>query len=250
MIRKGMLLIGSNAIKHHYPEFKRTPHDVDYIVESSKNHQREQGIEFLENPILREIQSEGVISMNDLLTLKMSHLFWDINFEKHLYDVQFLISKGHKYDLALLNKYRQYWEETKPKIRRSQLAQNKEDFFTNAVNEDVGEHDFLHTLVNEVPMYTRLLKDGAEVELDENKWVVLSFEDKCAVVFEETAVMAWERYKDIDYRIAYKRQLKDNIIKHFPSYIAIFAIENYIKVEKPIFNFKTKIDNGLQLQRN
>lgn len=242
-----MLLIGSKAIKHFYPDFSRNPHDTDYIVEDSSKHQKEKGVEFLENPILFKMQSEGVINMDTLLSLKISHMFWDNMWEKHLFDIQFLLKKGHKYDLDLVNEFRAHWNKVLPKVRRSQLAMNKEDFFNNAVNEDSNEHDYLHTLINPVPMYTRLLKDGCEVELDESKWVALSFEDKCAVVFEETAVMAWERYKDVNYRVSYKRQLKDNIIKHFPPYIAIFAIENYIKVEKPIFNFKTKIDNELQL---
>jgi hypothetical protein len=242
-----MLVIGSTAIKHNYPDFPRTPSDLDYIVEDSSAHQKQKDIEFLENPILFKMQSEGFIDMDTLLSLKISHMFWDLNWDKHMFDIQFLLKKGHTFDLGLVNLFRDYWEETKPKIRRSKLVMTKEDFFNNAVNEDTNEHDYLHTIINPIPMYTRLLKEGCEVELDESKWVALSFEDKCAVVFEETAVMAWERYKDIDYRAAYKRQLKDNIIKHFPPYIAIFAIENYIKVERPIFNFKTKIDNELQL---
>lgn len=245
-----MLIIGSTAIKYHYPEFSREPKDRDYIVEDASKFQRTKEVEFLENPILFKMQPNGIVDMNTLLSLKISHMFWDLNWEKHMFDIQFLLKKGHTYNMDLVNEFRAYWEETKPKIRRSMLATSKEDFFANAVNEDTDEHDHLHTLINPVPMYTRLLKDGCEVELDESKWANLSFEDKCAVVFEETAVMAWERYKDINYRIAYKRQLKDNIIKHFPQYIAIFAIENYIKVEKPIFNYKTKIDNGLQVQSN
>ncbi len=242
-----MILIGSTAIKINYPDFPREPKDVDYIVKDASKFAKKKDTEFLENPILLEIQEGRIIDMDTLLSLKISHMFWDLNWEKHMFDIQFLLKKGHKYDLKLVNEFRSYWEETKPKIRRSQLAMNKEDFFNNAVNEDSNEHDYLHTLLNPVPMYTRLLKDGCEVELDESKWEALSFFDKCAVVFEETAVMAWERYKDVNYRVSYKRQLKDNIIKHFPPYIALFAIENYIQVEKPMFNFKTKIENELQI---
>ncbi len=245
-----MLTIGSTAIKFYYPDFPRKPKDRDYIVEDSSKYKRAKDVEFLENPILFKMQPNGIVNMDTLLSLKISHMFWDLNWDKHMFDIQFLLKKGHKYDINLINEFRAYWEETKPKIRRSRLAQSKEDFFNNAVNEDTNEHDYLHTLLAEIPAYTKLLKDGAEVELDESKWEALSFSEKCDVVFEETGVMAWERYKDINYRIAFKRQLKDNIIKHFPPYIALFAIENYIKVEKPIFNYKTKIDNGLQVQSN
>ena len=90
-------------------------------------------------------------------------------------------------------------------------------------------------------MYTKLLKEGCEVELDPSKWDLLTFEERCDVVFEETAVMSYERYKGLDYRIGYKRQLKDNILKHFPVYIAVFAIENYPSLERPKYDYITKI---------
>jgi hypothetical protein len=95
-------------------------------------------------------------------------------------------------------------------------------------------------------MYTLLLKDGAEVELDESKWHNMSNEDKRKVVFEETAVMSWERYKNNHWREAYKIQLKDNIIKHFPPYIAMFAIENYRTLETPTINYRELINKKLE----
>lgn len=239
------LIIGSTAIKYYYPDFPREPKDIDIVV--LEKQKREGETEYLENPVIFKYQKEGYLKPNLLLSLKISHLFWDINWDKHLYDVQFLLSKGCKYDLDLICELRSFWDSFLPKIRRSKLEMDKQQFFTNGVNEDTEQHDYLHTLLNPTPMYTKLLRDNCEVELDESKWNNLSFEDKCDVVFEETAVMAFERYKTTDYRIAYKRQLKDNIIKHFPFYIAIFAIENYKNLEKPKYNFKTKIENELQI---
>lgn len=239
------LVIGSTAIQHYYPDFPRKPKDIDIAVLKAQT--RKGKVEYLENPIILEYQEQGYLKPNLMLSLKISHLFWDINWEKHLYDVQFLLSKGCQYDLDLIIELGSFWDSFLPKIRRSRLETNKEDFFTNSVNVDTEQHDYLHTLLNPVPMYTRLLKEDCEVELDENKWYNLSTEEKYDVVFEETAVMAFERYKTIDYRVAYKRQLKDNIIKHFPFYIAIFSIENYKNLEKPKYNFKTKIENELQI---
>lgn len=239
------LIIGSTAIKHYYPDFPREPKDIDIAVLEKQKRNGE--TEYLKNPIIFKYQDSGVLKPDLMLSLKISHLFWDINWDKHLYDVQFLLNKGCKYDLDLIYELRSFWDSFLPKIRRSVLEMNKEDFFTNNVNESVEQHDYLHTLLESTPSYTKLLKEGCEVELDESKWYNLSFEEKVDVVFEETAVMAFERYKTIDYRIAYKRQLKDNIIKHFPFYIAIFAIENYINLEKPKYNFKIKIENELQI---
>ena len=56
--------------------------------------------------------------------------------------------------------------------------------------------------------------------------------------------MAWERYKKMNYRDAFLLQLKDNIIKHFPFYIALFAIENYPKLQKPKINYRELINQN------
>lgn len=240
-----MIIIGSTALKHHFEDYLRKPKDLDIVVRDGSKYQKEEGVEYLSNPILLKYEKGKYISPNMLLTLKLSHMFWDFNWDKHIYDVQFLLNKGCRYDIAILREFRAYWEQVLPKVKRSDLEQGKEEFFTNNVNEDVDQHDYLHTLINPIPMYTKLLKDGCEVELDENKWYNLSFEDKCEVVREETYVMAFERYKRTPYYQAYNRQLKVNIQKHFPEYIALFAIENYIKLEKPKCNYKQIIENGL-----
>lgn len=247
-----MLIIGSLALSHHYPEFKRAPKDIDVVGDKNILIENElicesgiERIEYLENPIITKYQKSGFLSPDLLLSLKISHLFWDINWEKHIYDVHFLLSKGNKYDVNLILELREYWDKTHKKIRRSNLVSTKEEFFSNNVNNTVDEHDYLHTLLNPIPMFTLLLKDGSEVELDPTKWDNLNFEQKCDVVFEETAVMAFERYKNNHYREAFSIQLKDNIIKHFPFYIALFAIENYSKLQKPKINYRQLITNEL-----
>ena len=241
-----MLIIGSTAIKNYFPDFNRTPKDLDYAVEDSTEFRNANGVEYLSNPIILKHQKEGFLSPDLMLSLKISHLFHDINWYKHIYDVQFLLSKGIKYNKELINELITFWNSTHKKIRKSNLMLTKKDFFDNAVNEDTEQHDFLHTLINPIPMYTLLLKDGAEVELDESKWHNMSNEDKRKVVFEETAVMSWERYKNNHWREAYKIQLKDNIIKHFPPYIAMFAIENYRTLETPSINYRELINKKLE----
>lgn len=239
-----MLVIGSTAIKHYYPDFTREPNDLDYAVDESCKLESRRGLEYLLNPIILKYQSDGYLEPSLLLTLKMSHMFWDHQWKKHMYDIQFLFDKGLDYDPNLLEELIEYWMATKVDIHRSMLATTKEDFFTNAVNENVDEHDHLHTLINPIPMYTRILKDGAEVELDENKWNNLSYEDKLEVVREETYVMAYERYNGkMHYVMSYMKQLKDNIIKHFPRYIAIFAIINYVELLVPKIKYHKILDN-------
>lgn len=247
-----MLIIGSTALKYHYPDFKRNPGDFDIVggrdrftLEDLSKQWGDLKVEHLHNPVILKYQEYGYIKPELLLSLKISHLFWDINWFKHMFDIQFLLSKGVKYDLKLINELIEFWKTQHKNIRRSNLESGKEDFFTNAVNVDENEHDYLHTLINPTPMYTLLLKEGCEVELDESKFHAMTFEQKCDVVFEETAVMAWERYKKNHFREAYKLQLKDNIMKHFPQYIALFAIENYRELERPKYNYREKINKQL-----
>lgn len=239
------LLIGSQALKNLYPEFKRIPKDTDYAVDVPYIKSSDKQTEYLYNPLIIEHCTGKEIDGDSLLTLKVSHLFWDINWDKHLFDTLFLMERGHTINYPLLNKLREFWNEWLPKIRRSDLEMNKENFFSNAVNEDTDEHDHLHTILNPVPMYTRLLKDNSEVELDEEKWHKLTEEEKDAVVWEETCVMAYERMKHLYYKVAFLRQLKDNIIKHFPQYIAIHAITNYKRIHVTNINFINLINNGI-----
>lgn len=222
------IIIGSTAMKHWFVDFNREPKDLDIVVSSSRTN--EPGIEYHLNPHLLSIETEPYITPNNMLTLKVSHMFWDNNWEKHMWDIQFLLTKGAAFDYNNYKVFREYWEGVLPKIRRSDLAMTKEDFFTNSVNEDTEQHDELHYMLNTEPMFTKLLKDGCDVELDESKWHKLSYGDKCNVVYEEVIIMMLERYNR-RWQHAYVGQLKDNIIKHFPEYIALFAIFNYPNLE-------------------
>jgi hypothetical protein len=236
-----MIVIGSTAMKVHFPDFNRVPKDLDIAVETEIK-SNNKGIEYLFNPVLFKYSNDVFLNPDMLLSLKVSHLFWDINWEKHMWDVQFLLSKESKLNLDYIKEQIKFWEEYLPKVRRSKLDMSKDDFFNNAINEDSDEHDLLHKKLRETPAYTKLLKDGCDVELDESKWYNLDFQERCDVVYEETAVMAFERYKsELYWKAAFNRQLKDNIIKHFPFFIAIFAIENYKLLSNPKENYQNKL---------
>lgn len=238
------ILIGSNALIKYVGAI-REPKDVDYAVDVEAS-SGIQGEEWLYNPVLFEMEDGEVISAENLLSLKVSHLFFDINWDKHMYDVQQLLKAGHKWDDGKVEKLFTFFEGYLPKVRRSKLEMTKEDFFTNAVNYDVCEHDQLHEILTPTPAYKKILKDGCDVELDESRWWDLSFEEKCDVVFEETAVMAFERFKgDTYYKADYQKMLKKCIIQHFPRYIALFAIENYVSLLQPKVNYKQQIKDGL-----
>lgn len=241
-----MVLIGSSAIKHHYPDFGREPKDTDYAVRQEiKSGIRD--IEYLFNPVLasRYPESAGVATPNDLYTLKISHLFWDINWEKHMFDVQFLKTKGCVIDMPLFDELYLFWNKIHGKNKRSELNMNAASFFDNALNCPY-DHDMLHTIINPAPTYTKVLKDGAEVDVCEDKFNAFSFDEKCDLVREEVYIMAWERMSKMDYRIAYGRMLRKFIRNHAPIWEALFIIEHFYDLYKPQFNYFKKIENGLQ----
>lgn len=238
-----MILIGSTAIKHWYPDFNRVPKDLDYAVETKRTNIL--GTEYLYNPVLVENFQGNILTPELLLTLKASHLCWNINWDKHMYDVQFLLKKGNKIDEGLFWKLYSFWNIYHSKNKRSNLKMSKEEFFNNAINYDFLEHDVTHTFINPVPIYTKVLKDNSEVELDKTKFNLLSFEEKLLFVKEEVMVMAWERYKNLSFKAAYSRMLKKFIISHVPLFALLFTIENYVEILNIKENYFKLIENGI-----
>lgn len=236
-----MILIGSKAIKYYYPDFKREPKDIDYIV--GKPMKREAGIEYLINPILYELNCT-ILSPDLLYTLKVSHIFWDISWNKHIYDIQFLQSKGCKLVYSMFYKLYEYWNTFHSKNKRSDLKMTSKDFFNNALKCPY-DHDTLHTYLTDVPTFTKILKDGADVEVCETKFNTLSYGEKLSLVREEVYVMAFERMAGRDYRISYSWMLKKFIISHAPIWEALFIIENYTILSRPHINYVKQINSKI-----
>jgi hypothetical protein len=254
------VLIGSKALQHWFPDFNRQPKDIDFAV-PVKNIKRVNETEYLYNPIIVDYmysldkyanidfsEVDYLIADKDtLLTLKISHLFWDINWEKHIRDTIFLFSKGAKINKELFGELFVFWESIHGKRKCSDLTLDATKFFDNAINKNGYNHDYLHTLLKEVPTYTKILKDGSEVEPCETKFNNLTFEDKCSVVQEEVMVMAFERYNNMKYRNAYTKMLKKFIINHAPIWESLFIIENILKLERPQFNYFKRLQNENRL---
>lgn len=253
------ILIGSAAMKFWFPDFNREPKDIDYAVdvEGVKSERIEdKRIEYLYNPLVTQNYPifNGYFTVAnpiDLLTLKASHLFWDINWEKHMFDTQFLLGKGVSINEELFYKLYDYWNVFHGKNKRSDLKMEKEDFFDNAINPYMEvEHDVIHTFINPIPTYTKLLAKGKTVELDERKFYSLTEEEKDAMVIEEVMVMAYERYRKLGYRRAYHRMVKKFLISHAPMYLALHLIKHYRRLHLPQFNFIEAIDNGIREFKN
>lgn len=230
------MIIGSTAIKHWFPDFPRKPKDIDIVVRDSTKYRNGSGYEYLPNPILLDYWNREYLPKDALYTLKMSHLFWNINWEKHEWDATWLREKGCKLDYDLFYKLYDYFNEFHGKNTRSDLKMSATDFFDNALTCPY-DHDWLHTLLNSIPTFNKVLKDGAEVEVDEIKFQSLTEQEKEALVREEVYIMAFERWPELDYRRAYGRMLKKFILSHAPIWEAIWILENYKKLCRAEYDF-------------
>lgn len=237
------IIIGSIAIKHYFPDFPREPKDLDIAVSSIKGYRSTTNVEYLENPILCKYSSAKYLEPNFLLTLKMSHLSWNINWEKHMWDVQFLLDKGVKYVPELFDELYEFWNVFHGKNVRSDLKMTKDEFFDNALKE--FDHDYLHTLINPVPTYLSMLADGQEVDICPKKFEVASEEDKKNLITEEVCSMAFERFNDKHYRVAYDLMMKKYIISHVPLFVFPYLIKNYRELHKPKYDFIKDIRSKL-----
>lgn len=246
-----MLLIGSSAIKFWFSDFPRDPKDTDYVIDSLLKlayRPKDSTIEYHINPVLFDkfdcTDKITILSPDKLLTLKISHLFWDIFWNKHMFDVQFLLKKGACIDMKLFHELYSYWEKYHGANKRSDLKMTADGFFNNAMKK--YDHDILHELLVPSPTYFKVLKDGSEVEPDEQKFQALSHQEKLDLVREEVYVMAYERLGGRDYREAYAWMLKKFIIAHAPMWEALWIINNYVELHKPHINYKTLLDDKIE----
>ena len=270
------MIIGSQAILYHFPNFPRKPKDIDCVIyegetipKSAIENPDNLRTEFLINPVLLDYclknnTHDGMYcSLDVLYTLKISHCFWDLengSWNKHIWDIQWLKEKGCIFIPKLFYQLYNYWETMHGKNKRSNLNMSAEKFFDNVVNYPV-EHDYLHELLvkhvyfegNE-PTYKKILKNGADVDVSEEKFNQLTEKEKFNLVIEEIMVMALERYSDMFYKKAFGKMLKKFILSHCPIWEGIWIIQNHKELMTNIpFDYfthlKTQIKN-YELQIN
>lgn len=256
ILDKGVV-IGSTALNLIYEDFNRYPKDLDIAVSERMPNEVVNGtkVEFLYNPILVNYVAnnteDGLATPDILVTLKASHLFWDRNWAKHMYDTQFLLKKGAKIIEHLFYKLYEFWQTELGPNKRSDLTLDKEEFFDNAINPKMEvEHDVMHTFINPTPTYTKLLAEGKTVELDSEKFSLLTEEEKDALAIEEVMVMAYERYKKFGYKAAYYMMMQKFIMGHAPMYLALHIINNYLRLHVTNVNFIEIIDKGIEEFKN
>lgn len=191
------VLVGSKAAKLWFDDY-REPKDTDWLCDEIVKSSKEEEFHYHQgNPgtiWLIENYHRGVPNPDVLYTLKFSHCFWNIHWQKTMFDIEFFQSKNAQLIPELFELLYTGWENIHgPK--RVNLNQTGEDFFNEYVEREYL-HDDLHKAISyyDEPLYTKINKSNSEVSVSEELFNKLSFDDKIKVCREEIYVIALERY--------------------------------------------------------
>lgn len=211
------MIIGSTALKHHFPELKREPKDIDLMVPVDSwlldpprihtinrlevfSHQslRDAPWEIVSRGVEYKLQGLGVFyaTPNELYTIKCSHSYWELkngSWGKHIADIVFLKERGARLLPDLHDFLYKIWEEVHGK-KRVNLQMSAGVFFKDAVKRTYL-HDSLHYSVayGKRPLYEDFLKPGEEIAIDMKAVKEAPFETQVKLFREEVAATALER---------------------------------------------------------
>lgn len=246
------VVVGSSALREHFPDF-REPKDIDVLCdESPKEAVFPAGIADVYQVKTFKLEDwfdQELPSIDQLYTLKVSHIFWDNKFDKHISDIRYMQRSGAQVILPLYKVLYAEWENLYGK-KKANLNVSAEDFFQSTVTR-VYEHDSIHQSVAyyEEPLFNKILKDGSEVMVDVKKFWALSEIEKLQLVREEVYATALERmvipsgYK-YNARRAYWWALKKTITSFSKGWFPLFIVENIDKLWKPEIDYvKKHLDN-------
>ena len=237
------VLVGSNAARLWIPEF-RIGKDIDWWSTEVVDGENFDTCVIPQN-ILKLVEEGsligGVATLNDLLTIKLSHLSYDILWKKHLNDYLVFKKHGAQINQELYIALQEYWKEVHGNKNFLSLYKTKDKFFDDYVVKE-QEHDHLHELVSypNNPIYTLCLKDGEDVAIDYKKFLSLTFEQRVRMFREEVNVIATERWliptKDsgkITFREAYSKSLHKTVTALTKGWASQFMCENIEEFVRP-----------------
>lgn len=231
-------LVGSRAIKHWFPDF-REPKDYDYITTGTERSSKD--IEY--HPVSCSghewiIKQGPIASPETMLTLKMSHSFWDVHWDKTMSDIRFLQEKNIGPNWTLFDQLYSYWTFVHGH-KKAKLNVSNEEFFTELV-ERQHPHDDLHKMMAfyDEPLYKRIKRDQSKAAVDYDLFLLLDHEDKIKLCQEELYVVALERYvipKQYRYGTykAYIFAAKQLITSMTKGWFPRFIVENWKYLYKP-----------------
>ena len=192
-------IIGSVAARHWFPDFKRVPLDIDLLTSaeivtgSSKICVVDCQWHAAADAIIGMNRDPVFLDADLLFTLKISHAHWNIKWQKTMFDVNYLKSKGCSFNREAYDLLFAVWEVQHGK-KRVNLNQPVEEFFTDAVVR-IHDHEDLHELVkfNARPMHEYIRPNHGTAFCSEKVFSSLTLGQQHQTVLEELLVTAIER---------------------------------------------------------
>ncbi len=202
------VLTGSTSLRRYFPFFRDCYDcDIDLWVPEGESYTKNSSLEdilYIPKEIYEKISQESFLSYDGyiipspshLLTIKLSHMSWDIVWYKHYIDVIFMQNSGIEVDFDLFKSLKSFFRKKHGDKVSLSLRKDKKSFFTDEVNYII-DHDKLHEAVagkDSEPAYKRLLLNDNEVMINRDKFKELSLEEKIQLFQEEITTIAIERW--------------------------------------------------------
>lgn len=227
------VIFGSTAIKHWFPTF-REPKDLDVIDTDLDYYKYPKGhLEVFNSTTLKmwfDDYPTQYCSPNEIYTIKLSHLAWDINWDKHMHDLMFLKSMGCCVIPELLKGLIEDFSAIHGR-KKVRMDVPEEQFFTSRISRRLP-HDELHELMafNDYPMHFRIREDLSKPLCSENLWLRLTDTERLQCAVEEVFVIALERYIWYPIKIARYKALKQLITSMTTGWFNVYLIEHFSEI--------------------
>jgi hypothetical protein len=246
-----MIVIGSTAIKYWMPSFPRDPSDKDCVV--LEGTPKIDGWDCHEVPIriynvLLKHSRGGMLTPFGWYMLKCSHLpYTNHNWVKHAKDVIWFQDERPDSTYVEMSDWQElgaFWHDYH-KSNKDKIKLNKpvDDFFNLNVSR-IYKHDDVHEAVkyDSVPAWKKISKNDGTASVSFQKWSSLSQREMLESGFEETYVLAIERYlltgKVKDVKIAYRLAMQDLLTRMTTGWWNKWYIENLNKLFTPELDYK------------
>lgn len=199
------IIIGSTAAKYWFKDYPKNPKDLDILCTQFKETTQKSDIQThrLAQKIIDLSINKNYLDPDLLYTLKVSHAYWNIFFEKTLKDIEFFKNKGLVINQELHDELVQLWSEIHGK-KHVQMQRSTKEFWNdnakrrvfNVDTKGLHQHEFLHTLVKfkDEPMHFYVRPDKNSVYIPKSSFESLDCQDKLKLATEELLVTAIERF--------------------------------------------------------
>lgn len=221
-------------MKHWFSD-AREPKDLDFISKQPKTKKEEEhhwveGYQYIVN----NNKDSKFVDPDFLYTIKVSHAAWDVQWDKTMFDIEFLKSKECSLDTKLYKLLYKDWEVVHNK-KKINLKMKNQEFFGPHVSREY-DHDWLHEQLAyyDEPMHNKIRPDKDSSWCSKKLWDNLSEEDKLICALEETWVIAMERFifKGMPPRFSKIKALKLLITSATKGWFNLYLIEHFDELRK------------------